>query len=98
MLHGQLDVQEAMTRRALAFDAVGSIDFEVFQQWTKRFFELMGQPAPPGFKEPSLTQLLRTDRQAFARMQELSQDGIKPRADGSRPLDGLLRNMLMTPL
>ena len=50
-------------------------------------------PAQCGFKEPSLTQLLRTDRQAFVRMQELSREGIKPRADGTRPVDGILRNM-----
>ena len=89
----ELDVQEAMTRRALAFDAVGLIDFNVFQGWTSRLFQLMRQPAPPGFKEPSLTQLLRTDRQAFVRLQELSRDGIKPRADGTRPLDGYLGDM-----
>lgn len=82
-----------MTRKGLAFDAVGLIEFGVFQQWTNRLFQLMRQPAPPGFKEPSLTQLLRTDRQAFVRMQEISRDGIKPRADGTRPLDGLLRDM-----
>ena len=82
-----------MTRRALAFDAVGLIDFNVFQGWTSRLFQLMRQPAPPGFKEPSLTQLLRTDRQAFVRLQELSRDGIKPRADGTRPLDGYLGDM-----
>ena len=67
----ELDAQEAMTRRALAFDAVGLIEFDVFQGWTNRLF----QPAPPGLKEPSLTQLLRTDRQAFVRMQELSREG-----------------------
>ena len=41
----ELDVQEAMTRRALAFDAVGLIDFNVFQGWTSRLFQLMRQPA-----------------------------------------------------
>ena len=89
----ELDVQEAMTRRALAFDLVGLIDYNVFQEWTSRLFQLMRQPAPPGFKQPSLVQLLRTDRQCFVRMQELARDGIKPRPDGTRPLDAILQNM-----
>ena len=74
----ELDVQEAMTRRALAFDLVGLIDFHVFQEWSSRLFQLMRQPAPPGFKQPTLVQLLRTDRQCFVRMQELARDRIKP--------------------
>ena len=77
----ELDVQEAMTRRALAFDLVGLIDFHVFQEWSSRLFQLLRQPAPPGFKQPTLVQLLRTDRQCFVRMQELARDGIKPRPD-----------------
>ena len=89
----ELDVQEAMTRRALAFDLVGLIDFHVFQEWSSRLFQLMRQPAPPGFKQPTLVQLLRTDRQCFVRMQELARDGIKPRPDGTRPLDAILGNM-----
>ena len=89
----ELDVQEAMTRRALAFDLVGLIDYNVFQEWTSRLFQLMRQPAPPGFKQPTLVQLLRTDRQCFVRMQELARDGIKPRPDGTRPLDAILQNM-----
>ena len=93
MANTELDVQEAMTRRALAFDLAGLIDYHIFQEWTSRLFQLMRQPAPPGFKQPTLVQLLRTDRQGFVRMQELARDGIKPRPDGTRPVDGILENM-----
>ncbi len=89
----ELDVQDAMTRRALAFDLVGLIDYHIFQEWTSRLFQLMRQPAPPGFKQPTLVQLLRTDRQCFVTMQELARDGIKPRPDGTGPLDAILQNM-----
>ena len=75
---GELDIMEAMTRRSLAFDAVGVADFETFQKWIQCLFQMMRQPAPPGFRAPSVTQLLRADRQAFVKMQELTRDGIKP--------------------
>ena len=40
-----------------------------------------------------MTQLLRADRKAFVRMQELSRDGIKPQADGTRPLDAIVQGL-----
>ena len=40
-----------------------------------------------------MTQLLRADRQAFVRMQELSRDGIRPLADGTRPLDRIVQDL-----
>ena len=92
-VNGELDLWEAMTRRSLAFDACGIIDYEIFQKWVQYMFQVMRQPAPPGFKQPGITQLLRTDRQAFVRMQELTRDGIKPKPDGTRPLDQILQDM-----
>eukprot|EP00435_Cladocopium_sp_Y103_P047544 s3100_g14.t1 len=86
----ELDVMEAMTSRSLAFDAVGVADFETFVQC---LFQMLRQPAPPGFKSPTVTQLLRADRQAFVKMQELTRDGIKPEADGTRPLDKILKEL-----
>ena len=92
-VNGELDLWEAMTRRSLAFDACGIIDYEIFQKWVQYMFQVMRQPAPPGFKQLGITQLLRTDRQAFVRMQELTRDGIKPKPDGTRPLDQILQDM-----
>ena len=89
----ELDVMEAMTRRSLAFDATGLIDYHLFQKWVQHLFQLLRQAPPPGFKAPNVTQLLRADRQAFVRMQELSRDGIKPAADGTRPLDAIIEDM-----
>ena len=89
----ELDVLEAMTRRSLAFDLVELIDFETFVKWNQHLFQILRQAAPPGFKQPSVTQLLRADRQAFVRMQELSRDGVKPQADDTRPLDAMIQGL-----
>eukprot|EP00435_Cladocopium_sp_Y103_P017156 s916_g4.t1 len=89
----ELDVMEAMTRRSLAFDVVGLINYEIFQKWIHHLFQVMRQAAPPGFKQPNITQLLRADRQAFVRLQELTREGIKPKPDGTRPLDDLVEKL-----
>ena len=84
-----------MTRRSLGFDAVGVADFETFEKWVQHLFQLMRQPAPPGLRSPNVTHLLK-DRQAL-RMQRLTRDGVRPKAHGTRPMDKLLKNMLLTP-
>ena len=53
----ELDIYEAMTRRSLAFDAVGLIQYEVFQRWVGYMFQLLRQAPPPGFNAPTITQL-----------------------------------------
>ena len=81
-------------RRSLAFDAVGLVKYETFNSWVNWMFQTIRQQPPPGFNKPSLAQPLRADRQAFIRLQEQSRDGIKPHADGTRPLDGLIKNLI----
>ena len=89
----EMEIYEALTRRALGFDAVGLIAFDVLDKWHRYMFQLTRQAPPPGFKQPTMTQLLRADRQAFVRMQELSRDGIRPLADGTRPLDRIVGDL-----
>ena len=92
-VHGELDLMEALTRRSLAFDAVGLVRFSTFNTWINWMFQSIRQQPPPNFQKATLTQLLRADRQAFVRLQELSRDGIKPDAAGIRPLDRLIENL-----
>ncbi len=88
-----MEIFEALARRALGFDAVALIAFDVSGKWHRYMFQLTRQAPPPWFKQPSMTQLLRADRQAFVRMQELSRDGIRPLPDGTRPLDQIVQDL-----
>eukprot|EP00435_Cladocopium_sp_Y103_P075107 s178_g54.t1 len=90
----ELDVMEAMTRRSLAFDLVGLIDFETFQKWIQHLFQIMRKPAPPGFRQPHITQLLRANRQAFVRMQEMTREGIQQPDHWMRPRRACRRTAL----
>lgn len=88
-----MEVWQALTRRSLAMDCIGIMDFQISQKWIQSLFSILQQPSAPGFNKTTLTQLLRTDRQAYMRMAELSPDGVKPTAAGIRPLDDLMQKM-----
>ena len=44
----------------------------------------------PGFARLTQAQVLRADRQAFVRMGEQVNGALKPQADGTKPLDGVI--------
>ena len=46
-----------------------------------------------GLANPRWRNRSGTDRQAFVRLQEQSREGIKPHADGTRPLNDLIKNL-----
>ena len=87
VLHSDLALNQAMTRRALAMDLVGLASFNVVQRWHGRLFEMMAQTPAPGFSRPSQTQLLRADRQSFIRLSEMVTGSLKRSPAGVLPLD-----------
>ena len=87
VLHSDLSVHQAMTRRALAMDIVGIATFNVVQRWHSRLFEMMAQTPAPGFSRPTQTQLLRADRQAFPRLSQMVTGRLKGSPAGVLPLD-----------
>ena len=89
----ELEVLEAMTRKSLALDCVGLLDYGIAQKWVTDLFGIMQQTVAPGFSKITLVQLLRIDRMAFNRMAELTRDGIKPTSAGVRLLDSLMSSM-----
>ena len=92
-MHSELEVLQAMTRRSLAMDCVGLMTYATAQKWVTTLFNVLQQQPPPGFIRVSLTQLLRTDRQAFIKMSETCLNGIRPTPDGVRPLDAAMANV-----
>ncbi len=81
---------QAMSRRALAFDLIGLATYTTVHKWHCRMFALMEQPPAPGFSRVTQAQALRADRQAFIRMGEQVNGALKPKADGTKPLDAVI--------
>lgn len=55
----------AMQRRGLAFDLVKLLSWEVHQQWTNKLFTALASEPPEHFQAPSITSLLKADRELF---------------------------------
>ncbi len=92
VLRSDLSLHQARTRRALAMDLVGIASFNVVQRWRSRLFEMMAQSPAPGFNrptqtQPTQTQLLRADRQAFLRLSQMVTGSLKRSPSGVLPLD-----------
>ena len=95
IISSDLALQQAMTRRNLAMDLVGLATFSVLQRWTTRLFTMYQQPPAPGFQKVSQAQLLRADRHAFVRLNELGMGSLKRGADARLPLDALIDSLHM---
>ena len=88
-LGSDLQLAQALTRRALAFDLVGACTFAVMEKWHRFLFAQMAIAPPANYQGITLEQLIRTDKHAWVRMAELVQS-IKRKPDGSKPLDGAI--------
>ena len=86
-LDSDLQLYQAMIRRALAMDLVGLASFGTMQNWIERLFRVLSVDPPPGFAKVSRAQVLRADRQSFVELAREHNGAIKAKADGSLPLD-----------
>ena len=82
-----LQLYQAMIRRALAFDLVGLATFSVVQRWVDRLFMVLSLDPPPEFQKVTRAQVLRADRQAFIVLSRACNGALKAKPDGSLPLD-----------
>ena len=61
----EMKLMYALQRRGLAFDLVKLISWNVHQQWTDKLFTALAPDPPEHFQAPSITSLLKADRELF---------------------------------
>ena len=59
-IQNELQLFQAMQRRSLALDLMHVASYEVSEQWRQYLMDCMLQPAPPGFRKPTIEQILQT--------------------------------------
>ena len=91
-----LQLSQALTRRALACDLMKACTFRTMERWHRFLLDQMQLTAPPHFKPPSMEQVLRADRAAWVRMAE-QVPSLKRAADGSLPLDKAIDDLRTDP-
>ena len=82
-----LQVRDAMTRRALAYDQAGFISYGVLSRWIIRLFEAMLKEVPAGYRRVSIDQVMLADRELWKLVSEDTNANVSVKPDGSRPVD-----------
>ncbi|CAE7241857.1 unnamed protein product [Symbiodinium sp. CCMP2592] len=95
-INSDLDLVLAMRRRALAFDLVGLMSFDVANRYHQALVQRLQEAPPPNYAKVSIAQVLRADRAAFLRLAELLPT-LRRSGVGKLPLDEQLPNILLDP-
>ncbi len=88
-----LQFQQALTRRAVAYDFAQLISFDVSRSYCDKLLRHPDREAPPGYCATTLAQLIRADQQVWAKMAEAGSN-IRRNDAGNLPLDTLIMNVL----
>ena len=67
-ISNELQLHQAFTCRSLACDLMQACSFRAMEKWRRNLLDQLQSPAPPGYRSPSLEQVLRTDRAAWIKM------------------------------
>ena len=92
----ELELFQAMRRRALTFDLVGPCRYEIFNAHHSELLQHLQEEPPPGYTKTSLVQILRADRSAFMHIAETIST-LKRDAAGELPLERHLPIVLSRP-
>ncbi|OLQ10182.1 hypothetical protein AK812_SmicGene6059 [Symbiodinium microadriaticum] len=92
----ELELTQALRRRALAFDLVKCASYDVMNRYHSNLIHRLQELPPPTYSKISVAQVLRADRAAFTRIAE-SLASIKRKPDGALPLDKALDEIIQDP-
>ena len=93
----ELKVQQAMLRRALAFDQAGLISFAVLNAWATKLFDLLSVDPPSGYRRVSMEQALNADKELFLKTSELVRSNLVSSAGGVKPVDKIMTDLMDNP-
>ena len=91
-------IKLAMTRRALAFDNVGICSFAVLEEYHDFLYALVMRELIPTHYPITVNQILQADRQLWAVMIELTQEGIAADSTGKLPIEAKLPLARLDPI
>ncbi|CAE7361739.1 unnamed protein product, partial [Symbiodinium sp. CCMP2456] len=96
IINSELDLVMAMRRRALAYDLVGILTYDVANRYHQALVQRLQDAPPPGYARVSIAQVLRADRAAFLKLAETITT-LRRSGGGALPLDVQLPNILLDP-
>ena len=85
-IRNELELAQALTRRALAFDLMGVCSFSVMERFHQFLLGYLQMLPPPGYSAVSMEQCMRADRAAWVRISEKTST-LKKNSNGDCALD-----------
>ncbi|CAJ1388492.1 unnamed protein product [Effrenium voratum] len=93
----ELDLQNALRRRGIAYEAAAAMSFVSHEKLVARLFEELQRPAQDGFSKVTMTQLCLADREFHEKLADKTRAGLAPGPLGELPLDQFVDEVLRLP-
>lgn len=95
-VNNDLKVQQALQRRALAYDQANIIQYEQLMAWNDRLMKARLTDPPPGYCRVTYAQLERADRRLFVELNDRTRSGIQATTSG-RPVELVFKDAMYDP-
>ena len=92
-VQSDLKVQQALQRRALAYDQANVVGFHQLSKWHDKLLKARLTDPPPGYARITFTQMERADRKFFAELCDQTRSGIQT-VGTDRPVEGVLKDCM----
>ena len=96
-LSTDLKLQNASIRRGIACEQANLLTYETHERIRHSFMRHMTRDAPPGFKGPDMSAVLRADRELWMKAFDKCKSDLKVDARGRYPLDEALLALHTSP-
>lgn len=93
-VNSDLKVQQALQRRALAYDQANVVDYHKLMSWNDKLMKARLTDPPPGYARVTFGQLERADRKFFAELCDMTRSGIQTTSSG-RPVESVLKDCML---
>ena len=93
----ELKTQQALLRRALAFDQANLISFSVLNAWTTKLFDITSIEPPSGYRRVSVEQLLNADKELFIKASEICRSDLVALPGQPKPVDQVITRLMEDP-
>ena len=82
-----LEIRNALVRRALAYDAGNLITFTTMERWINKLFRILQEPPIEYHSRVNMAQIIRADKRLWAKLAEATRANIVPQPGQPKPLD-----------
>ena len=96
-ISGEIQVRQALQRRARAFDLAHICSYQVMEAWHERLFEVLQREPPANCSRVTMQQAKDADRMLWKKLAEQTRGSVAQQPDGSKPVEAALTMLSLDP-